>query len=91
MPRPEVAICAGLYSTFSSHRTRKDTAYTPLPKHGAATRALSFDSDVTFIAVGPRIIGLVPWRIIEVLGKKEEVRSGPRGFGEVLSCVLVHA
>jgi hypothetical protein len=86
MPRPEVAICAGLYSMFSSHRTRKDAAYTPLPKHGA----LSFDSDVTFIAVGPRIIGLMPWRIIEMLGKKEG-RSGPRWFGEVLSGVLVHA
>ena len=55
-----------------------------------ASRVLSFDSDVTFIAVGPRIIGLMPWRIIEIHGKKED-RSGPRRFGEVLSGVLVHA
>ena len=82
---PEVVTCAGFHSTFSSHRTHKDTAYTPR----AAYRVPSFGSDVTFIAVGPRIIGLMPWRIIEILGKKE-VRSGPREFGEVLSGVLAH-
>ena len=52
MPWPEVATCAGFHFTFSSHRTHKDTAYTPR----AAYRVLSFGSDVTFIAVGPRII-----------------------------------
>ena len=56
-------------------------AYTPLPKHGAANRVLSFDSDVTFIAVGHRITGLMLWRIIEIHGK-EKVRPGPRGIGE---------
>lgn len=58
----------------------------PLPKHGAANRVLTFDSDVTFIAVGHRIIGLMPWRIVEILGK--EAQSGPRRIGEV---VLAHA
>jgi hypothetical protein len=48
-----------------------------------------FDSDVTFIAVGHRIIGLMPWRIVEIHGK--EVRSGPRWVGEVLSGMLGHA
>lgn len=90
MPWPKVATRAGLHSTFSSHHTRKDTAYTPLPKHGAANRVLSFDLDVTFIAVGHRIIGLVLWRIIEILGKKK-VWSGPRRVGEVLSGMLAHA
>jgi hypothetical protein len=91
MPWPEVAPLAPV-SIPHSHpigHTRKDTAYTPLPKHGATNHVLSFDSDVTFIAVGHRIIGLMPWGIVEVLGK--EVRSGPRWVGEVLSGTLGHA
>ena len=61
VPLPEVATCVGFHSTFSSHRTRKHTAYTPLPKHRAANCVLSFDPDVTFFAVGHRITGLMLW------------------------------
>ncbi len=86
MTWPEVATGASFHSTFPSHRTRTDTAYTPLPEHGAANRVLSFDSDITFIAVGHRITGLMLWRIIEMLGKKK-VWSGPRGVrGGIVRC-----